>query len=303
MKNIKPLSFLNVRHKAEESSAGLPGLISVAEKAATNILSGEHHQHKPGMGEKFWQYRDYDISDRPQDIDWRQSAKGDRLFVREKEWQTTQTALLWCQHNENMNYHSQDKLPKKQETAIILTLALGILLTRAGEQIAPLDGAALAGRSELSLQKLGEHILEDPTDSLPTGHLRKIPKRSSLFLIGDFLAPLEDIEACFARLAAASENAMVVQILDPAELTLPFSGRIIFEQSDNKAKYPVENAETIRTAYQEKLRRHLDAIKDLCHKYRWNWLLHTTDEDSRKTLFDAWMMMTPDSIHGRGEIL
>jgi len=300
MKGLKKLSFLNYRYKAEAEAAGLPGLIAAAERAARSILSGDHTQRKPGMGEKFWQFRDYDVSDRPQDIDWRQSAKGDRLFVREKEWQTTQTALVWCQHNEGMNYRSKPELPLKQDTAVTLSLALGLLLSRAGEQIAALEGAALAGRSELAIQKLGEQLLENHTGDLPGKKMRKIPSRSSLVLIGDFLAPMEEIRKSFDMMAVPAENALVVQVLDPAELELPFDGRVIFERAGSTEKHHVDNVETIRAAYQERVRAHMDELKDYCRKHRWHWLLHTTDENIRDTLFDAWMMMTPESYHGKG---
>lgn len=300
MKAFKNLSFLNYRYKAEDASAELPGLVAAAEKAAMSILSGDHAQRKPGMGEKFWQFRDYDVSDRPQDIDWRQSAKGDRLFVREKEWQTTQTALLWCQHNESMNYSSADTLPTKQDTAMILTLALGILLSRAGEQIAPLEGASVPGRSELAIQKLGERLLDNHTDDLPGHKLRKIPHNSSLVLVGDFLAPIEETENIFNMLADPIDNAIIVQVLDPAELSLPFDGRVIFERKGMPEKHHIDNVETIRTAYQDRLLRHMADLKSYCKKHRWHWLLHTTDEEIRNTLFDAWMMMTPESFHSGG---
>ncbi len=302
---IKPqafrnLSFLSYRYKAEGATAGLPGLFAAAEKAAKSILSGDHTQRKPGTGEKFWQFREYDVSDRPQDIDWRQSAKGDRLFVREKEWQTTQTALIWCQHNESMDYRSHASLPLKQDTAVILSLAMGILLSRAGEQIAALEGAAMPGRSEIAIQKLGEQLLENQTGDLPGKRMRKIPSRSSLILCGDFLAPIEEIKKNFDALADPAENALVIQVLDPAELNLPFDGRVILERGGTHEKHHVDNVETIRAAYQERVRSHMDAIKDYCRKHRWHWLLHTTDESVRDTLFDAWMMMTPESYYGRG---
>lgn len=297
---LKKLSFLSYRYKAEGAAAGLPGLIAAAERAAKSILSGDHTQRKPGMGEKFWQYREYDVSDRPQDIDWRQSAKGDRLFVREKEWQTTQTALVWCQHNEGMNYRSQPELPLKQETAIILSLAMGLLLSRAGEQVAALEGAALPGRSEIAIQKLGEQLLENHTGDLPGKRMRKIPNRSSLILIGDFLAPLEDIQKSFDLLAGPAENALVVQVLDPAELTLPFDGRVILERAGSPEKHHVDNVEIIRAAYQQRVRDHMDALRDYCRKHRWHWILHSTDGNIRDTLFDAWKAMTPESYHGKG---
>lgn len=297
---LRKLSFLSYRYKAEGAAAGLPGMIAAAEHAAKSVLAGDHTQRKPGTGEKFWQFREYDVSDRPQDIDWRQSAKGDRLFVREKEWQTTQTALIWCQHNAGMDYRSHNSLPPKQEAAVILSLAMGLLLSRAGEQIAALEGAALPGRSELAIQKLGEQLLENHTDDLPGKRMRKIPNRSSLILIGDFLAPIEEIRRSFDFMAGPSENALVIQVLDPAELTLPFDGRVILERAGSHEKHPVDNVETIRAAYQERMRKHMDEIKEYCRKHRWHWLLHTTDRNLRDTLFDAWMAMTPESFHGRG---
>ncbi|MCB9996473.1 MAG: DUF58 domain-containing protein [Rhodospirillales bacterium] len=295
--SLRNLSFLSTRHKAEEAVAGLPDFIAAAEKAAASILSGEHTQRKPGMGEKFWQYREYDPSDRPQDIDWRQSAKGDRVYVREKEWQTTQTAMIWCQHNANMDFASRKTLPSKQDTAMILALAFGLLLSRAGEQIAPLEGAAPPGRSALAVQKLGEQLLENHTGDLPGNKLRSIPKRSSMILIGDFLSPMEQIEEIFDLLAAPAENALVVQVLDPAELSLPYDGRVVFSRADQAERHTVDNVESIRSAYQQRMRDHMEALKHYCKKHRWHWLLHSTDEDIRKTLFDAWLMMTPENYH------
>ena len=48
-----------------------------------------------GMGENFWQFRPYQTGDTVEGIDWRQSAKGDRLYIRETEWSAAQTVWLW----------------------------------------------------------------------------------------------------------------------------------------------------------------------------------------------------------------
>jgi uncharacterized protein (DUF58 family) len=294
------LPFLSLHHKAEEATAGLAGLLLDAEKAATSILSGDHAQHKSGMGEKFWQFREYDPSDRPQDIDWRQSAKGDRVYVRQKEWQTTQTALFWCQNDESMAYHSSKKLPAKQQVAMTLSLALAILLTRAGEQIGFLDGSMQPGRSQLAHERLGIHLFETTTEGLPDQGIVKLPANSSLILIGDFLSPLEDIEQTVKSLGGLTDNAMIIQTLDPAELSFPFDGRYIFEETANGNRHPVEHAASVREAYIARMGHHLDEIKETCRRNAWHWLLHSTDEDIRKTLFDAWLMMAPDSFHSGG---
>ncbi len=290
-------SLLKTRHDAEEAASGLPDLMIAAQKAAMNIMSGEHAQRKSGAGEKFWQFREYTSGDRPQDIDWRQSAKNDRLYVRQKEWQTTQTALFWCQNNDGMSYSSAPSLPAKQEVSHTLALALGILMTHAGERIGLLGNAMQPGRSDLALQKLGESLLTMKTDHLPDPAASKIPRHSNLVIIGDFLSKTEETERVFSQIAARATPAIIIQVLDPAELNLPFTGRVIFEERTQRERHHVTHVESIRTAYQDRIRNHLDEIKALCQQQGWHWLLHSTDQNIRDTLFDAWMMLGPDNFH------
>ena len=67
--------LLTFRHEADKASAHLPSLMMQAEKVANGILHGDHALRKSGMGEKFWQFREYLPGDRPQDIDWRQRVR------------------------------------------------------------------------------------------------------------------------------------------------------------------------------------------------------------------------------------
>lgn len=280
-----------LHRKAEEAAAALPPLKAAAEKAATTILSGDHHQKKSGTGEKFWQYREYTAGDPLQSIDWRASAKTDRLYIRQKEWQTTQTALFWVQNDLAMSYSSEKKRATKQEEATILALALAILMTKAGEQIGHLDGKMRPGRTENAIEKMGELILatQDPS---PLPHPAKtIKPNSNLILIGDFLSPLPVLKDSLSQLATRTDSALLIQVLDPAELDLPFAGRVIFENSSHE-KHHIQNVESIKEQYKERITHHLDDVKTICKKHRWHWLLHRTDTPLTTTLFDAWMMLT-----------
>lgn len=294
----KALALPALRRRAEEASAALPALLAEAEKAATSILSGDHSQRKTGIGEKFWQFREYDPSDRPQDIDWRQSGKGDRVYVRQKEWQTLQTALFWCQRDEGMNYASAPALPRKGECALVLSLALALLLSRAGEQIGPADGSLAPGRSDSTLEKLGRHLYEAAApQALPPAEILPVRKNSSLIMAGDFLQPASDIAPLFRQLGTRSGAGLVIQVLDPAELSLPFDGRAIFEDPQGQNRQNIDHVPSVRSQYIARINAHIDEVKMLCRKNRWHWLLHTTDKDIRTTLFEAWMMMAPNTVH------
>lgn len=281
--------FSFLRRLAEREAQGLPALIMNARNAAQSIMTGEHAQRRPGSGEKFWQFRDYHPGDRPQDIDWRQSAKSDRVFIRQKEWQTAQTVYFWCAGGPGMNYKSRPPLPTKHEAAVTLALALGILLAQGGERMAPLDGSLKAGRSELTLEKMGRHLLKTHDSTLPPA--RPVPQNAGLVLIGDFLDLPEQVDNAFAPLAARSGNGLVVQVLDPAELNLPFTGRTIFEHPASHAeRHHIANVDSVRAAYQERMENHRAALRSFCRRHEWHMLLHPTDRPLRETLLEAWSL-------------
>jgi uncharacterized protein (DUF58 family) len=293
--------FVPLRLRAEEEAASLPALLARAEKAAASIASGEHAQRRPGTGEKFWQYREYDPSDRPQDIDWRQSAKGDRVFIREKERQTPQTALFWCQDNASMEYASRPAAATKRDAAQVICTALAILMTRAGEHVGLLEGGARPGRTELAVERLGAHFLSgNETGLLPDPRALKFPGRAALFLAADFLAPLPQAEAALSALAARAGSLILIQVLDPAEIEFPFSGRVIFTDPADAGRYPVENAQAVAAPYRARMEAHLKGLDDICRRTGARRILHRTDGSVAATLLEAWRLISPETVHAAG---
>lgn len=285
------LNALGLRVEAEKASARLPDLLVAAEKAATAVRMGEHAQRRAGSGEKFWQFREYQAGDRPQDIDWRQSARGDRVFVRQKEWQTTQTALLWCQGNDNMQYASRSILPTKFEAAATISMALGMLMMGAGEMVGTLDGALRPGKGEVAIQSLGEKLLEADAASLPRHLMREPARHATIVLAGDFLAPLDQTEHAIHALAGRTVNILLLQTLDPAEINLPFRGRVIFEAPHTGDKHHITNVDSIRDSYQKKMSAHIESLKAMCHHNGWHYVQHTTDTDAAVTLLALWQLI------------
>ena len=262
-----------------------------AERAAASILHGEHRQRKTGGGERFWQFREYSPGDRPQDIDWRQSGKTDRVFIRQKEWQTNQSAFLWCSRAPGMDFKSAGAPLSKADSAKIITLAIGLLLTHGGEEIG-LFGRPRKGRSEAALHYIATSLMEktEAEETLPHG---AVYKNSALFLSGDFLDPPDDIAEHFKMLAAQSSSGFVIQILDPAEIDLPYDGRAVFETpSENKQRELVNNIASIRAEYNARIAVHIKAVKNITHDCGWNYILHSTDRDIKDTLLDIWTTLT-----------
>lgn len=282
--------ILHIRRKAEEISSSLPALMMQAEKIAASAMHGEHAQRKSGTGEKFWQYRPYHSGDRPQDIDWRQSGKTDHIFIKQREWQTTQRTYFWCASGKGMQFSSSKKLPTKQEAAQVLTLALALLMTRAEDQVG-IFGDPKTGRSEHTIEKIARILHENFYGSnapLPETALFIPPAHSALVMAGDFLAPLPVIESGFSVLSGNIKNAMVLQVLDPSEISLDFSGRVLFEGLQKSDSETIDSVSGIRAAYQKRMADHIESIKTLCRDHGWFYILHRTDQDASETLRNIW---------------
>ncbi len=214
------MSLLARTSRAEALAARLPPLLVEAERVAETVRQGVHGRRRVGTGESFWQFRPYTAGDAR--IDWRQSAKSDRVYVRETEWEAAQTVFLWRDPSESMAWTAETSRPTKRMRAELLSLALAALLLKGGERVALPGTSAVGGRG--ALERLGRNLLSDsaPMPSQP------LPRHSSLVLIGDFLDPLDDLAATLQAQAARGIFGAIVQLLDPAEVSLPWEGRVRF---------------------------------------------------------------------------
>jgi uncharacterized protein (DUF58 family) len=287
-----PVSIRKLRAQAEAISAPLPPLLVAADRVAATVAQGVHGRRRTGQGETFWQFRGYEAGDPPQLIDWRQSGKSDRVFVRELEWEAAQSIWLWRDNSASMAWHSADELPEKRERAELLLLALASLLVRAGEHVALLDrsGPPRAGRGTLTrmaLEMEREHRLTD-TSAEPgrTGlpPVRELPRNAEIVLIGDFLCPPEDIANRVRHFAANGIHGHIVQVLDPAEESLPYHGRVRFEGLEGEPDWLLSRVEGVRNRYLARLSAQRESLSALAVSAGWSLTLHSTDHTPEATL-------------------
>ncbi|WP_419798760.1 MAG: DUF58 domain-containing protein [Terasakiella sp.] len=286
-------------HRAEAECAGLPPLLVEAERVAATVAQGIHGRRRRGQGDNFWQFRPYQSGESTRAIDWRQSAKTQHHFVREYEWEAAQTVWLWRDPSASMNYSSSPTLVDKRYRAELITLALASLLLRGGEQIALLGDANPPGRGRAALYRLAS-ILErnqsrkDTLQSLPEhAHL---PRHGELVLIGDFLSPLPEIEEALKRYSRRHLRGHMIQILDPAEESLPFDGRVEFQGLENEGSAYFGNVETVRDAYKERLKARRQTLNLLAHSLGWSFQRHDTSQSAASALLNLYLSIT----QGRG---
>src|SRR5258707_5563022 len=119
----QPERWNRPREEAENLAAALPPLLVEAERLASSTWLGVHGRRKAGMGETFWQFRRYRVEDPASAIDWRQSAKSQHLFGREREWEAAETVWFWRDASASMRYASLKAVPAKLQRATVLSIA------------------------------------------------------------------------------------------------------------------------------------------------------------------------------------
>jgi uncharacterized protein (DUF58 family) len=237
------------QQRAEELASRLPPLMIAAERVAATVAQGVHGRRRVGQGEAFWQFRQYEPGDALQRVDWRQTGKRDRVFVRETEWEAAQSVWLWRDNSASMRYRSSPRLPEKAERADLLVLALMALLMRGGERFALIGADLPPGAGRAALSRFAQSMQRAPEDKSGLPPAVPLPRHAEVVLIGDFLSPLPEIDRSIRAMAARGVKGHILQVLDPAEEDLPFSGRTRFEglEAEGEALIPrVESAPSIK---------------------------------------------------------
>ena len=80
-----------------------------------------------------------------------------------------------------------------------------------------------------------------------------LPRHARLVLIGDFLSPLDEVRGVVGALASIPVSGHILQVLDPAEALLPYSGRVRFRGMERESETLVPRVEGIRAGYAEAL--------------------------------------------------
>ena len=279
------------QHDALSLARRLPSLIVAAKEIASSAMHGVHGRRRSGTGENFWQFRPFVAGESASRVDWRRSARDDRLYVREREWESAHTVWIWIDRSASMAFQSNLALQSKLDRAIILGLAAADLLVRGGERVGLLGlTRPLAARS--IIERFAETLaLETRTaqDDLPPAGA--LAPRVRAVLLSDFLTPVDAIAARIADLSARGARGHLVMIADPIEETFPFSGHTEFEDVDSTTILRIGQAERFREAYISRLAAHRDAIAALCKAKGWSLAIHRTDKPASQALLTLRMRL------------
>ena len=264
-------------------AATLPRLVLEARRIAANVIHGLHGRRRAGSGESFWQYRRFVSGEPASRVDWRRSARDDHLYVREQEWEAAHTVWIWPDRSPSMAFASRDARDSKLERGLIVAFALAELLVSGGERVG-IPGLMRPTASRTVIDKMAQAMLHDDATraSLPPSFVPS--SLSEIVVLSDFWSPMPEIRNMLAGLSSTGAHGTLIQVVDPAEETFPYFGRVEFVEPEGGEVITAGRAESWMTDYVARVALHRDEIRAETNRLDWLFSTHTTSRSAAELL-------------------
>jgi uncharacterized protein (DUF58 family) len=264
-------------------AASMPRLILEARRVAATVIHGLHGRRRAGSGENFWQYRRFVSGEAAARVDWRRSARDDHLYVREQEWEAAHTVWIWPDRSQSMLFASASAQGTKLQRSLVIALALAEVLVEGGERIG-IPGLMRPTASRNVVEKIAQAIVHDQAERTSLPPTFSPSALAETVVLSDFWSPIARVHETIAQLSANGSAGHVVQIVDPAEETFPYSGRIEFVEPEGAGTITAGRAETWRADYIERIKRHRADIRTETDRLGWSFIVHRTDRPASELL-------------------
>ncbi|TXR47447.1 DUF58 domain-containing protein [Phyllobacterium endophyticum] len=276
--------------RARQRAALLPDLLVEARRILNTVNTGWHGRRKSGVGETFWQFRPYAQGEAISRIDWRRSARDDRTYIRDQEWEAAHTVWLWADSSPSMLYKSEHAPVSKESRALVLVLALCELLSRSGERIG-FPGVTDPISARNGAERLAT-LLAHTSTLQPQPDFSKVRRFSDVVLVSDFLEPVEDTLALLQRLVQAGARAHLIEVYDPAEEDFPYKRRTEFIDPETGESLTFGRAEDYADDYRRLFYARREIISNFCRRLGWSYTANRTDRLASDALVSVHMNMT-----------
>lgn len=274
------------REDAHALARRLPQIVAAARDVASSALHGAHGRRRAGAGDAFWQFRQYGAGEAAQGIDWRRSARDDRLYVREREWEAAHSIWLWMDVSPSMAFVSDLAMQSKLDRALLTGLALSDMMVRAGERVG-LMGLTRALAARDVIERFAETLLLEERSGHASAELPPaiaLAPRARALILSDCLCAPADFAHALAAIAARGATGHVVMIADPVEESFPFTGHVELRDVDSSAVLRAGAAQNWRADYIARLAAHRAALADTCRAHGFGFFIHRTDRPASEVL-------------------
>jgi uncharacterized protein (DUF58 family) len=240
------------------------------------IRMGEHVSKSPGYSPVIIDYRQYRSGDPIKDIDWKLSARTEKLFVKIREGYRQTDFVIAVDDSQSMKtvYNSH---PSKFITALTMAYITARIALKSRDKIFFIyKDDKVQVSSEQSLMDL----LLSMENDVPHTDFWDMTYESgaNIFIISDFFVEIERFLSFVRELSRQSANIYSFIIQDTVEKELDFSGRFHFLDPESGSSVLTET-KTIEKKYYDLYHNHFSAItgRSKSHGIKSGMVATTTD--------------------------
>ncbi|MGD0676623.1 MAG: DUF58 domain-containing protein [Polyangiaceae bacterium] len=214
-----------------------------AREAAEGLFAGIHRSVLRGAGVEFGGFREYVPGDDLRRLDRRSLLRHDRLVVRQFETETDRALCLLLDASASMGFRGPAAPGTKLSFAAVVVAALARVGLANGDPVSLtfVGGADATSVGRTSGGEQFERIVDALERAQPSGDMLGHPasvdtaiqmatrttKRGAIvILLSDLIDLPEETADRVGSMATGGRIVVVVQVLDPAEVTFPFVGPV-----------------------------------------------------------------------------
>ncbi|MEI8039076.1 MAG: DUF58 domain-containing protein [Verrucomicrobiota bacterium] len=249
--------------------------------------AGRHSSALKGASVEFRDHRDYVQGDSLRHLDWKVFGRSERYYIKQFQEETSLRVQFVLDASASMAFQHSGLMPKfefaRQLAAAAAYLAhhqqdsIGLVIY--DDQVRrwlPAKGGSRQVRH--FLDALATHPPGGRTD---TGKALQalaegMARRGLVLMMSDLLDDPEAVFRALAHFRRRGHDVVLVQVLDPAELDLPFDGVSDFIDMETGERLETDTA-MIRHAYREAITTAIESFRARCGALRVDFRVATTD--------------------------
>lgn len=288
MKNV----LVKTRDETREVLRQVRRIEIATRRAVNDKLAGRYHSVFKGQGMAFSEVRPYMPGDDIRHIDWNVSARHPEqgLFVKQFTEEREMTVMLVVDLSASGAFATRGEVKRRQlaKCAAMVAISASTNDDRVGL-------IAFTDKVELYLppRKGRGHVLRvirEVLEASPEGrgtnlesaldYLNRVQRRrSTTFVLSDFLGPHSDYDAGIRR-ASARHDVVAMRVVDPAEQTLPDLGLVELVDAETGATTLVDSSSSqVQAAYAQTRAQSLNQTKRRLNELGCDLVDISTNED------------------------
>ncbi|MEX2186625.1 MAG: DUF58 domain-containing protein [Pirellulales bacterium] len=275
--------------------ARLAGAKLRSRRAALGHMAGMHRSPLRGLSVEFAEHREYSPGDDLRYVDWKVFGRSDKFYLKQYEEETNLVCYFAVDTSASMGYRGPAAAMSKLEYAQRAAATLAYLVTRQQDSVAlatfdaevrqfvrPGRGAEHWRHVVESLDITGD---DRPTSIGPVLHqlAERFVDRGLVIVLSDLFDDLPKLMAGLKHLRHRRHDAIVLHVLDAAEIEFPFRRTTMFEsvESDDEVlTHPL----ALRKAYLAEFSAFLAGVRRGCRELSIDHVVLRTDAPLEDTL-------------------